>query len=67
MSKAHIVKVCAEILMTEARYRRAVPVTPICFVGFFAAKIPVGRGVKRRSLNEIIIQTQGGKIAFSGD
>lgn len=67
MSRDNIDRVYLEIMMIETWHILAVPITPISFVGFFAAKIPVGRGVKRRSINEIIIQTQGGKIAFSGE
>lgn len=37
--------------------------TPISFVEFFVGIIPIGRGIKRRTLNEIVIQTQGGNIA----
>ncbi|GAY52537.1 hypothetical protein CUMW_142600, partial [Citrus unshiu] len=33
--------------------------TPISFVEFFVGIIPIGRGIKRRTLNEIVIQTQG--------
>ncbi|KAH9802920.1 cyclin-D2-2 [Citrus sinensis] len=59
LSRDNIDRVYLEIMMTETWHILAVPITPISFVGFFAAKIPVGRGVKRRSINEIIIQTQG--------
>lgn len=37
--------------------------TPISFVEFFVGIIPIGRGIKRRTLNEIVIQTQGGNKA----
>lgn len=39
-------------------------VTPICLVRFFVEMIPIGKGIERRTLNEIIIQTQDSKIAY---
>lgn len=40
--------------------------TPISFMEFFVGIIPIGRGIKRRTLNEIVIQTQGGNKACNG-
>ncbi|GAY52536.1 hypothetical protein CUMW_142590 [Citrus unshiu] len=39
-------------------------VTPICLVRFFVEMIPIGKGIERRTLNEIIIQTQD-NISFT--
>lgn len=60
--KRHILSMELQILKGINWRLRAV--TAMYFKEFFVGKIPAGKGIMRRTLNEIIIQAQGGKLAY---
>lgn len=52
-------------MMVEPKIAMAIKwrltITPLSFVDFFVGKMPQGKGIRYRTINKIIIETQDGK------